>query len=212
MLRSVPMRPVVSCLAVCLALCGCEDVGRGPQRVGPAPGPPKAGVDANDAAVVEAALRHFLADPEVHTFGSTAGAHVVLYTTTVEKAGLISADQIAGEFKAGELPADALGALVARNTGPVPLGALNVNAGVAVLRPLPAPGSESHDDFGFARQEPGAKARVQIWLPGFTADGGHAVLRFVFGPTPHGATATYLLRRQGDGSWVVVWRKLTYYA
>lgn len=207
----IRMQSVLLCLAVWLASCGCEDVGRGRQAVGPAVGPAKAFIDAEDAAVVQAALRHFAADQEVQASGSTASGPLVLYSMTCDAGGMISADQIAGEFKAGELPSDALGALVARNRGPVPLDAVKLDAALVTLRQVPAPANRSDDVLTFEQEEPGAKAWVRLWLPGFTSDNQHAVLRFAFGPTPHGATATYLLRRQADGQWVVAWRKLSYY-
>lgn len=47
--------------------------------------------------------------------------------------------------------------------------------------------------------------------PGYSAHGGRAVMRFGFGPTPHGATGTVLLRKR-DGVWRVEWRSFSFYA
>ncbi|AIE86815.1 ankyrin repeat domain-containing protein [Fimbriimonas ginsengisoli] len=54
------------------------------------------------------------------------------------------------------------------------------------------------------------KGWVQVMLPGYSTDGAQAVLRFWFGPTPHGAAATYFLRKVA-GKWTVVWRDLARY-
>ena len=63
----------------------------------------------------------------------------------------------------------------------------------------------------FEEKYPNAQAYVETWLPGYSKDGQSAVLRTSFGPTPHGATATYMLAKK-DGRWTVVWRKVSYYA
>jgi uncharacterized protein len=51
---------------------------------------------------------------------------------------------------------------------------------------------------------------VAVCLPGYSADGSRAVLRFWFGPTPHGAAGTYLLSKIG-GKWSVIWRDFAHY-
>jgi hypothetical protein len=58
---------------------------------------------------------------------------------------------------------------------------------------------------------PDALAAVYLWLPGYSEDKSQAVVRFHFDPTSHGATATYLVVKEGD-SWKVKERKLAYYA
>jgi hypothetical protein len=63
----------------------------------------------------------------------------------------------------------------------------------------------------------GATAVIEFWLPGYSADRRTALVRFAVAPSPHGATGTYLLRRNHDCTssqpcWSVVWRKLAFYA
>jgi hypothetical protein len=56
-----------------------------------------------------------------------------------------------------------------------------------------------------------ARAWVKIWLPGYSKSRDRVVLRFSFGPSPHGATGTYFLIKQ-DGVWQVQWRRFAFYA
>lgn len=51
---------------------------------------------------------------------------------------------------------------------------------------------------------------VQFWQAGFSDDGKHAVVRFYYGPTSHGAAGTYLLERTMTG-WQVVDSGISYY-
>lgn len=63
----------------------------------------------------------------------------------------------------------------------------------------------------FAEAYPDARCHIRLWPPGYTKDRRHAVVRFLFGPTPHGASAVYLLELR-DGLWHVVQYDLSYYA
>jgi hypothetical protein len=54
-------------------------------------------------------------------------------------------------------------------------------------------------------------AYVSFWLPAYSEDGLTALVRFAFGPTPHGACGTCFLEMKGR-VWQVLWRKLSYYA
>ncbi len=55
------------------------------------------------------------------------------------------------------------------------------------------------------------KLWVSAMLPGYSVDRKTAVLRFAFGPTPHGANGTYLFKRMNTG-WTIAWRDYAYYA
>lgn len=52
---------------------------------------------------------------------------------------------------------------------------------------------------------------VRFWLPAYAEDGLTALVRFGFGPTPHGACGTYFLAKDG-GSWKILWSRLSFYA
>ncbi|MDM4019420.1 hypothetical protein [Roseiconus lacunae] len=56
-----------------------------------------------------------------------------------------------------------------------------------------------------------AKCLVQFWRPGYSDDGKRAVVRFYYGPSPHGAAGTYVLR-YADGEWRIVASTISYYA
>jgi hypothetical protein len=62
----------------------------------------------------------------------------------------------------------------------------------------------------FPLHHPDAKCSITLWPPGYTRDGRRAVVRFLFGPTPHGASAIYLLELR-DGLWHVVRHSVSYY-
>ncbi|MCC9642256.1 hypothetical protein LOC71_08215 [Rhodopirellula sp. JC740] len=57
---------------------------------------------------------------------------------------------------------------------------------------------------------PDCKLIATFWLPGYSTDGNLAMVRFAISPTAHGATATYLLRRDGE-SWTIEWFDESFY-
>lgn len=67
------------------------------------------------------------------------------------------------------------------------------------------------ETYGQFRKEPETiKAWVQPFLPGYSKQRDQAVLRFWFGPTPHGASGTYFLVKRA-GKWRVQWRDFAFY-
>lgn len=64
---------------------------------------------------------------------------------------------------------------------------------------------------GRLSDHPDAKGYVRFWLPAYSEDGLTALVRFGFGPTPHGACGTYFLAKSG-GAWTIRWSKLSFYA
>ena len=54
-----------------------------------------------------------------------------------------------------------------------------------------------------------AAGYVKLWLPAYNADHDRALMHLVFGFTPHGASATFLLRKE-QGRWVVELRDIAY--
>ena len=68
--------------------------------------------------------------------------------------------------------------------------------------------------FGWPKVElidPQAYAFARVWLPAYAEDSRRAIFRFAFGPSGHGATATFLLRRDHAGKWTVTTCSLAYY-
>ena len=97
--------------------------------------------------------------------------------------------------------------LLARNGGPVSLSEIKPRS----ARILVVPESKAVSQFGFlTNRSSDARAWVQIQLPGYSNSRDRAVLRFNFGPTPHGAAATYFLVKQ-NGMWKVRWRAFAFY-
>jgi hypothetical protein len=59
------------------------------------------------------------------------------------------------------------------------------------------------------RAYPEVKGYVQAWLPAYSEDGKTALVRLEFGPTAHGAEATYVLVKDKK-NWVVKRRSVAY--
>ncbi len=55
-----------------------------------------------------------------------------------------------------------------------------------------------------------AKCLVQFWRPGYSGDGKRALVRFYYGPSPHGAAGTYVLHYVDNG-WRIVASTISYY-
>jgi hypothetical protein len=66
-------------------------------------------------------------------------------------------------------------------------------------------------DIDVEMKHPDAKNYVWLLAPGYSSDGKTAIVRLSFGPTAHGATATYLLVKE-KGKWKVRQRRISYYA
>ena len=64
--------------------------------------------------------------------------------------------------------------------------------------------------YGENMQDVDAKCLVEFWRPGFSKDGKRCVVRFYFGPTPHGAAGTYLLMFDGT-EWKIIDSTISYY-
>jgi hypothetical protein len=196
-------------LAPLLALVACAS---GP----PCVAAPEAAT-ATDYAVLEAVLSDLVAsrEPRLVTNRHKARTHIVLNVQTVEKSGMLSEDQLEAEFRNEAqkvIPTPVREDLRRRNrSGGISLMAFapgNRNIVPGELANLRTRGRLST---AFERTFPTARAYVETWLPGYSADGRNAVLRFWIGPSAHGATGTYLLTRD-NGKWKVRWRKFSFYA
>jgi len=55
-----------------------------------------------------------------------------------------------------------------------------------------------------------ARCLVQFWRPGVSADGKRAIVRFRYGPSPHGAVGTYVLQYT-DSGWRICASTISYY-
>jgi len=203
-MRASRLAAIILCSNV-LGGSGCRDPDEPP--VPPAPSGPTAG---DDAAAITTAIRHFATQKVAFAFTAREAATLILVHEQ-SPAGVVSGSergiQAETRLDGWEAPADAIERLLRRNAEPVSLRTLPFGDGVvaADLGPIQPINWEPPAD------HPGAKAYAHVWLPGYSADGRTAVVRFLFGPTPHGASATYLLTRD-DGGWAVRKWTFVYYA
>lgn len=64
--------------------------------------------------------------------------------------------------------------------------------------------------YGKNRKPVNAKCLIEFWRPGYTDDGKRAIVRFYYGPSPHGAAGTYILRYT-DKRWCITASRISYY-
>ena len=225
--------------ALALVLLGCErapttadrtTAAANERNVERAPSKPPGVPRPDDLPVLDAALSHFAADPEFEPMvvSFKNGRRLVVDRETTW--GSVRAEQVRLDAPEGNLPQDALADLEARNSGPAvagpgtttsgdgpaaaPLDGLRPSTPDVVVTDLSR--FEGDEPFGFdealRKAYPDAQAYARAALPGYTADGRRALVRIHFGPTPHGASGTYLLEKHPAAGWKVTWRKLAYYA
>lgn len=145
--------------------------------------------------------------------GKADGSVIVVNVQTSGRSGFSSESQVSADLmhENWKVPAQLLQDLNRRNDHPVSLRESRLGARV-VFEDLSQPENESYlvISAGIRKKHPKATALVYIWLPGYSTDQTKSVVRFSFGPTPHGATATYLLVK-ADGKWMIKNYKFAYY-
>jgi ankyrin repeat protein len=94
-----------------------------------------------------------------------------------------------------------------RNQKPATLDAKMFSDPRVVVRKV-----ETRSLFGRSEIPKGEAQRgwIHPMLPAYSADGNRAMVRLWFGPSAHGAAATYFLRKKGS-RWEVVWRDFAFY-
>ncbi|MCC7230968.1 MAG: ankyrin repeat domain-containing protein [Fimbriimonadaceae bacterium] len=112
------------------------------------------------------------------------------------------------ERKANDIDLTMRKDLIRRNTGPTSLAKSDITNPRIKLKPKKSV-ARGFGAFDFEKSD--ARGYASVYLPGYSSDGSRAVLRFWFGPTPHGAAGTYLLEKK-NGRWRVVWRDFAHYA
>jgi hypothetical protein len=171
---------------------------------------------ALDSAVISAALEDFIRAEDVWPAGKKEGKSVLLVDAISEGAGgFLSEGQIEADLMHADwrLSDELLESLRTRNSTKVTLRSLALGTAARIVD-LRTPFDSVIRPERWTRVEqtyPDALAAVYLWLPGYSEDKSQAVVRFHFDPTSHGATATYLVVKEGD-SWKVKERKLAYYA
>jgi hypothetical protein len=177
---------------------------------GPTEGEKQAARD-DDHRIIEVVLLDLIDFEEAHTFGRGKKTTIVLGEETAGSPFYLSDGQLDGEAhdeKKYLVPADIREDLRRRNPKePVSMRGFKPSSSTILVRDLR--GLTGYGEF--ERKYPDSAGYVEAWLPGYSKDGQTAILRASFGPTPHGATTTYMLAWK-NGRWTVVWRKVAYYA
>ena len=169
----------------------------------------------DDKAVFSAVFTHF-AKQEVsgNASGEKAKKVIVINSKTKGPSGFLSEDQLNGEFyqETWTLPVEMRSQLRDRNSQSVSVTQLvhGENLVVDDLSKLPKDDIYAYSD-AFDKKYPDAIRYISLWLPAYSQDGTQALVRFSFGPTAHGATATYLLVKE-NGNWIVKHHMMAYYA
>ncbi len=167
----------------------------------------------DDKAVFSAVLTHF-AKQEVSGNASAEGVKkvIVIDSNSEWPSGYLSEDQLNAEFheETWKLPVELLSRLRQRNSQSTSVAELVHGENLVVDDFSNLPNGMQFLD-AFEKKYPKAIRYVMLNLPAYSQDGTQALVRFSFGPTAHGATATYLLVKE-NGNWIVKHHKMAYYA
>lgn len=186
-------------------------------------------VTEDDLAVWTAALNDFAAQKESDCVWIDRETDpklrktIVVEGPTLKANGMTEPGQVLSDIREEKwtISEDLFASLTERNGSSVSLAALEGRSPlIEVIAPntiedAQRAATQSSDlynwrDRHLVKLVPTARATVEGWLPGYSADGDTAVLRFWFGPTAHGAVATYLLVRR-DGKWLVEQRNFAFF-
>ncbi len=174
--------------------------------------------DDRDRQVLEVVLLRVLTDPDCDmTRISANGTTIVLNLRTPEKTGMIRREQMENDVGKGHpVPNGVQNDLLRRNEKPgtydsqlASFAGLNFDQRVVITN---VTAIVAGDRFGraFTQAQPKARAWVEAWLPGYSKDGAHAIVRAWIGPSDHGAVITAFLEKKGD-KWVIKWFQLTHF-
>jgi len=178
--------------------------------------------DDRDRQVIESVLLHLLANPEFKMSGIATNTQViVLHVRTPGKTGSITPDQIHADLDDRALPNGVESDMRKRNTPATSLPGSFDSVSVfytnltfvpkIVVADISGLRSERFSFGAFEQAYPAARGWVEAYLPGYSKDGIHALVRAEIGPSPHGAVVTALLTRKKD-KWIVKWSKINWYA
>ena len=181
----------------------------------PEPATLPAPAQTDDEQVLEIALLAFAVRGDGVWLKPEPGKErLVVHHETVGKTRMLGDRQLDSDVrKTGQAtPPDVAESLRKRNGAAAPLAGLRLTdrrLSIANLDDVYNASRFDRDEL-FRQQFPDAFAEAHAWLPGFSHDGNESVVRFWFGPTPHGATATFYLRRHPDG-WKIKWYSIAHY-
>lgn len=163
---------------------------------------------ATDADVLNVTLSDFVLSTE-HCRESLADDRVRVDATTLQAGSMTTDAQVRGEI--GEERWNSVAPLLAtlrkRSAAALPLAWWPSASFDVTVTDLSAIEPESK----FMEKYAQTRCHLRFWLPAFSEDRRLALVRFSWGPSAHGATATYLVERSDDG-WRVLWRRIAIYA
>ena len=191
---------------------------RGSNAISSATGAPP---DERDRQVLEVLLLHLLSDPKLDlTKVPPEGATIVLHARTPEKTGFLMSEQIHSDIRKRTLPDDTEKDLRRRNTPAEAksgryeaVTAYYTNLGFAagiVVTNLSEIWQDRRSFRSFEDAHPKARGWLEAYLPGYSEDGTHAIVRGGVGPWAHAAMLTAVLEKRG-GKWVVKWYHIAFY-
>jgi hypothetical protein len=207
-------------LTLFIMILGCGDSTRSPEvqhsRINKSPAIERA--TTRDFEVLAAALEDFALHNDIPPGRSNKRLMVVNSKTPGRSLSILS-DQMSFEFtqEKWQVPEELQDDLQKRNERPCSLknGSLGKNVVEENLDEFEKddpvkPHFEGTLLFNLQKRYPGVEGYAWLWLPGYAKNRTTAVVRFSFGPTAHGAAATYLLVRK-DGKWNIQNRHFAYY-
>lgn len=165
-----------------------------------------------DQDVVETALLDMLAYQGKDGFRVNPAQHdIALVNVTAVNMGLLGDEQLNCELdveRANEVTLDMREHLQQRNWMPTSLKDFKPrNTHIILVEEKDVGGSFS----SLGNKYPHIRGWAQICLPGYSKQHNAVVVRFITGPSAHGAAGTYFLVKQ-DGKWHVKWRQFAHYA
>lgn len=170
-----------------------------------------------DRAILELVFKDLLnfEDFSGISYRTPQTSQIVVHDKTIDREFMKSIDRQTlweANDRGFHINPDAYESLVQRNSGSVSISALGIQDNGIVLADLNALSDTAGVGWEdrFQKAFPQAKGYVYARLPGLTADGKTAVVRLTVGPSDHGETATWLLKKH-HGKWQVAWRMVSHY-
>jgi hypothetical protein len=195
----------IFCCLTCIAVSAADDKGKSDPNVGK-----KSATD--DATIITTVLKHFSEQKMVWAFnGRETKTTIAIHKESQGPSKIYLSDaQLKSDLsqEKWEIPNELSENLRQRNEKVASLADLKFGKAVLVAdfeKVLPPfVGADTPKEYA------DVKAYANVWLPAYSKDRKTAVVRFRFGPTAHGATATYLLTEE-DGVWKVSKWAFAYY-
>jgi hypothetical protein len=165
--------------------------------------------DPRDRAVLQTVLTNLLSNPQVALFLKKKNPHTELvFVSRTPRILLPPKDEIQKEVRkvlGGEFQN-----LVSRNSKDRKPKQASFD-GIKLSPKFILVDSDEMNDENFETKYPNARGWIQAWLPGYSDDGTHAIVRARKGVAPFGAAVTASLDKKGE-EWSIAWIKIAYWS